>query len=173
MLLWVNVHGGFLLGFVLLGIYWLGAFWTWVATREARFEDSLQKIASGQRVRQLTWVGLLSIAASLINPYGWKLHAHVYSYLYEPFPDGSHRRIPVAQLPWHRTEMFSRATADHHRGSGCSRPQFETERDSAAAVRRVRRTVCFAEHSCFFDFAGSDCGAAVAFAQVPGVSCRE
>ena len=85
MVLWVNVHGGFLLGFVLLGIYWLGAFWTWVTTQEARFEDSQQKIWFGQRLLQLTGVGLLSVAASLINPYGWNLHAHVYSYLTNRF----------------------------------------------------------------------------------------
>ncbi len=85
MLLWVNVHGGFLLGFVLLGIYWLGALWTWLTTKENQLEDSLLKIASGQRVRRLTWIGLLSIAASFINPYGWKLHAHVYSYLTNRF----------------------------------------------------------------------------------------
>ena len=85
MLPWVNVHGGFLLGFVLLGIYWLGSLWTWLITKETRFEDSLQKIASGQRVRQLTGVGLLSIAASFVNPYGWNLHAHIYSYLSNPF----------------------------------------------------------------------------------------
>jgi hypothetical protein len=85
MLLWVNVHGGFLLGFVLLGIYWLGSLWTWLTTKETRLEDSLQEIASGQRVRQLTGVGLLSIAASFVNPYGWNLHAHVYSYLSNRF----------------------------------------------------------------------------------------
>ncbi len=85
MMLWVNVHGGFLIGFALLGIYWLGAFWTWVATRETCLEDSLEKIASGKRVRQLAGVGLFSIAASFINPYGWKLHAHIYSYLSNRF----------------------------------------------------------------------------------------
>ena len=85
MLLWVNVHGGFFLGFVLLGIYWLGSLWTWLTTKETRLEDSLQKIASGQRVRQLTGVGLLSIAASFVNPYGWNLHAHIYSYLSNRF----------------------------------------------------------------------------------------
>ena len=85
MLLWVNVHGGFLLGFVLLGIYWLGSVWTWMTTRETRLEESLQKIASGHRVRQLTGVGLLSIAASFINPYGWRLHAHICSYLSNRF----------------------------------------------------------------------------------------
>src|SRR5208337_5422431 len=74
MLVWVNVHGGFLLGFVLLGIYWLGSLWTWLTAHETRLEDSLRKIAAGRRVRQLTGVGLLSIAATFINPYGWKLH---------------------------------------------------------------------------------------------------
>lgn len=85
MVLWVNVHGGFLLGFVLLGIYWLGSLWAWLTTKENLLEDSLEKIASGQRVRQLTVVGLLSIAASFVNPYGWKLHAHIYSYLSNRF----------------------------------------------------------------------------------------
>ncbi|HME36048.1 MAG TPA: hypothetical protein VKF84_12500 [Candidatus Sulfotelmatobacter sp.] len=85
MLLWVNVHGGFLLGFVLLGIYWLGSLWTWLTAHETRLEDSLRKIAAGRRVRQLTGVGLLSIAATFINPYGWKLHAHIYGYLSNRF----------------------------------------------------------------------------------------
>src|SRR5208282_819592 len=80
MVLWANVHGGFLLGFVLLGIYWLGALWMWMTTRENCLEDSLQKIAAGQRVRRLAGVGLLSVGASLVNPYGWKLHAHIYGY---------------------------------------------------------------------------------------------
>jgi hypothetical protein len=85
MLLWVNVHGGFLLGFVLLGIYWIGSLWTWMTKQETRLEESLEKIASGHRVRQLAGVGLLSIAASFINPYGWKLHEHIYSYLSNRF----------------------------------------------------------------------------------------
>ena len=28
MVFWANVHGGFLLGFVLLACYWLGSLWT-------------------------------------------------------------------------------------------------------------------------------------------------
>jgi len=85
MLLWVNVHGGFLLGFVLLGTYWLGALWTWATTRETRLEESLQKISSGQRIRRLTGAGLLAIAASFVNPYGWKLYTHIYGYLSNRF----------------------------------------------------------------------------------------
>ncbi len=85
MLLWANLHGGFLLGFVWLGIYWVSAVWTWLTAKETRLEDSAAKIASGRRVRRLSLVGLLSVAASFINPYGWELHAHIYSYLTNRF----------------------------------------------------------------------------------------
>jgi hypothetical protein len=85
MLVWANAHGGFLLGFVLLGIFWAAAVWDWFRTKEARIEESLAKIAAGKQVRTLTRVGLLSAAASLVNPYGWKLHLHVYSYLSDRF----------------------------------------------------------------------------------------
>jgi len=85
MVIWVNVHGGFLLGFVLLAAYWAGAAWTWLTLRESRIEEALEKIAAGKRVRDLTFVGLVSALASLVNPYGWKLHEHVYSYLTNRF----------------------------------------------------------------------------------------
>lgn len=85
MVLWVNVHGGFLLGFVLIGIFWLGSLWTWLRSSDRRLEDSLAKIAAGKRARALTSIGLLSVLASFVNPYGWKLHAHVFSYLSNRF----------------------------------------------------------------------------------------
>jgi len=71
MLVWVNVHGGFLVGFVLLGIFLLGAVWTWFKASQNRIEEMLQKIAARKRMRNLAWVSLLSAAASLVNPYGW------------------------------------------------------------------------------------------------------
>jgi hypothetical protein len=85
MLVWVNVHGGFLVGFVLLGIFLPGAVWTWFRAKEGRIEAALQKIATGKRARRLVGVGLLSALASLVNPYGWKLYSHVYSYLSNRF----------------------------------------------------------------------------------------
>jgi len=85
MLLWVNVHGSFLLGFALLVIYWLGAVWTWWRTNEQRIEESLQKIAARKRIRELTLIGIVSAFVSLLNPYGWKLHEHVYAYLSNRF----------------------------------------------------------------------------------------
>jgi hypothetical protein len=81
MLVWVNVHGGFLVGFVLLAIFWLDAMWTRLTTKDERIEYILRKIAARKRAVDLFWVGLVSLAASLANPYGWKLYAHIYSYL--------------------------------------------------------------------------------------------
>jgi hypothetical protein len=85
MLLWSNLHGGFVLGFVFLFIFWGAALWQRVTSKETRLEESLGKIAAGKRVRDLTVIGLLSVGASFVNPYGWKLHAHVVSYLSNRF----------------------------------------------------------------------------------------
>jgi hypothetical protein len=84
-LVWVNVHGGFLLGFALLVIFWLAAMWTWLRAKEGRIEDALKRISAAKRARDLVYVGLLSAAASFANPYGWRLHAHIYSYLSNRF----------------------------------------------------------------------------------------
>ena len=85
MLIWVNVHGGFLFGFALIGIFWLGSVWTWSRSSDTRIEDSQRKIAAGKRARALISVGFVSVLASLVNPYGWKLHKHVIFYLSNRF----------------------------------------------------------------------------------------
>ena len=85
MLLWVNVHGGFVTGFALLSMFWVEAFYEWQRARSDRIEESLQKIDALKRLRKLTWIGFLCGVASLLNPYGWRLHAHVYSYLSNRF----------------------------------------------------------------------------------------
>src|SRR5580693_7144295 len=85
MLVWVNVHGGFLLGFVLLGIYWCSAAWQWFRLKEDRFDDALRRIRAGWLVRALTLTGIVSGLATLVNPYGFRLHVHIYRYLANRF----------------------------------------------------------------------------------------
>jgi hypothetical protein len=85
MLLWVNIHGGFLVGFVLLGIFLIAALWRSFLAKEIRIEELLQKIAARKRARDLAVAAMLSAAASLLNPYGWKLYAHIDSYLSNRF----------------------------------------------------------------------------------------
>ncbi len=89
MLVWVNVHGGFLIGFVLLTIYWIRPAWEWLKLTlkltEDRYEEVLRKIRAGRRVWDLTLAGALTAAATLLNPYGFKLHLHIYHYLSNRF----------------------------------------------------------------------------------------
>lgn len=86
MLLWVNLHGGFLIGFVLLAIYWVSALWEWLrAGGHDGFDHLLTKMRAGCRVRNLTLVGMASAAVTLINPYGWRLYSHIYGYLSNRF----------------------------------------------------------------------------------------
>jgi hypothetical protein len=63
--LWANMHGSFLLGPAILFIYATGE---WMAR--------LRK--SGGR---FALASLLSALATFINPYGWRLHEHVFAYL--------------------------------------------------------------------------------------------
>jgi len=85
MLVWVNVHGGFLVGFALVGIYWASAAYTWARLRETRWEDAMVKLRARSRAKQLFIVGVFTLLATFFNPYGWRLYAHIYQYLYNHF----------------------------------------------------------------------------------------
>ncbi len=85
MVVWVNLHGGFVIGFVFLGIFWLSACWTWWRAKEGTIEEAFAKLAAGKRAWEVLWVGVACAAASLINPYGWNLHGHVIAYLSNRF----------------------------------------------------------------------------------------
>jgi hypothetical protein len=85
MVLWVNLHGGFLIGFVLLAIYWSSAAWQWIRAGEDRFNSLLLKISASQSLRRLGLIGVLSFAATGLNPYGFSLYRHIYKYLSNRF----------------------------------------------------------------------------------------
>jgi len=85
MLVWVNLHGGFLVGFALLAIYWCSAAWQWLRPSGERFDDVLRKIRAGRFVRVLTLTGIVSGLATLANPYCVQLHIHIYRYLTNRF----------------------------------------------------------------------------------------
>jgi hypothetical protein len=80
MLLWANLHGGFLMGFVLLGIYLVAA-----GIRVVACGDVQMKTAARKRVRMLVVITLLSFGASLVNPYGYRLYSHLDDYLRNHF----------------------------------------------------------------------------------------
>jgi hypothetical protein len=76
MLAWVNLHGGFLVGFVLLGIYLVGA---WVKQWRSGGQDG------ARRTGGLVIAGAVSFALTFANPYGYALDVHVYRYLTDRF----------------------------------------------------------------------------------------
>jgi hypothetical protein len=80
--LWANLHGGFLTGFVLIGIYFLGNGLRGITEKAA---------ARAMARRRLLVLGGLAIAcalATLLNPNGWKLHEYLVGFL--SMPNRSH-----------------------------------------------------------------------------------
>jgi hypothetical protein len=75
-LLWVNLHGGWLVGLAMLAIYTLASF-----IESAREDDAFAVVLAARRARAMAWAFIASAVATLANPYGWRLHAHIYHYL--------------------------------------------------------------------------------------------
>jgi hypothetical protein len=84
MVLWTNLHGGFFVGVLLVGAYAAGQFA--VLLRDTGGEDRRVALRRG-RVYLLTAAGCG--AATLVNPYGWRLHAHIFQYLADGFYRGN------------------------------------------------------------------------------------
>src|SRR5260370_7926309 len=60
----------------LLGIYTLAAF-----VESVRLRDAFAAIRAGHRVRDVAVAWVASAVATLVNPFGWRLHGHIYRYL--------------------------------------------------------------------------------------------
>ena len=76
-ILWVNLHGGFFVGFVLLVIYALGTVGEGIL-RGARHH-------AWDRARKYSLIAAMCALAGLINPYRYHLHVHVARYLGSSF----------------------------------------------------------------------------------------
>ncbi len=78
--LWTNLHGGFLAGIILLAGYAVGELVTWVVDTD----PDIRRTALECSKPYLICAGACS-AASLVNPYFYHLHVHIYRYLTDPF----------------------------------------------------------------------------------------
>jgi hypothetical protein len=74
MLIWVNTHGAFIAGFVILGAY--GVDWLW---------EYFQGRATKTMGQQLLLIGLVSFAVTFINPSGWHLWGTSVGYVSNDF----------------------------------------------------------------------------------------
>jgi hypothetical protein len=78
--LWTNLHGGFFVGIILIGAYACGELLTVAFT--PRPGDRGPALIMARKYLMCT---LACLAASLINPYTYHLHAHVAAYLSDPY----------------------------------------------------------------------------------------
>jgi hypothetical protein len=82
MLLWVNLHPGFVVGFGLLAV--------WLVAAVVKCNKSLMGQNEGDEKKAREWacwfglIGLGCLAATLVNPYGIELHRHILWYLFSP-----------------------------------------------------------------------------------------
>ncbi len=80
MLLWTNMHGGFLAGIVLIAIAWSVEAFLWVGASEPADQQAAQA-----RLHCLTKVGFIAGLATLVNPNGIGLHLWSFAAVTDPF----------------------------------------------------------------------------------------
>jgi hypothetical protein len=79
-IVWTNLHGGFFVGILMIGAYGGGEVLRIVFSedREAGYEKWI-------KAGKFFGCALACLAASLVNPYFYHLHVHIFKYLQDPF----------------------------------------------------------------------------------------
>src|ERR1035438_5672510 len=77
---WTNLHAGFVAGIAIVAAYAAGEL-----LRMAFAPSSQDRLAAWRAARRYLLAGLFCLAASLVNPYTYHLHVHVFQYLRDPF----------------------------------------------------------------------------------------
>ncbi|MEO8053160.1 MAG: hypothetical protein ABI833_22370, partial [Acidobacteriota bacterium] len=80
MIAWTNLHGGFPIGIVIVGAYGAGEM-----LRAALTQDSAERRGSLRAAGPYLAAAAGCALASLVNPYGYQLHAHMLEYLRDPY----------------------------------------------------------------------------------------
>lgn len=75
-LLWTQLHGGFFCGILILLAYGAGEL-----ARAATTPHAAERRAALARFKPYALAALGCLAATFVNPYGWRLHVHVIRYL--------------------------------------------------------------------------------------------
>jgi hypothetical protein len=79
-ILWTNLHGGFFVGVLMISAYGVGDLLKLALTTDAE-----ERRPAWVRARRYFLCALACMAASLVNPYTWRLHQHVFTYLTDPY----------------------------------------------------------------------------------------
>ena len=79
-ILWTNLHGGFFVGIIMIAAYGGGEL-----LKMAFSADRGERRGAGQRAGRYFLCASACLAASLANPYFYRLHVHVWQYLRDPY----------------------------------------------------------------------------------------
>ncbi|MHB8302654.1 MAG: hypothetical protein ACYDC6_07455 [Acidobacteriaceae bacterium] len=94
-MLWVNLHGSWMIGLVLLVLFSLSGC---VSGNVGSIEAERWKAS---QLRKLAWMTLLSVAALFVNPYGWRLVLY-------PFDMAFHQKLNIGNVEeWSSVEFHS------------------------------------------------------------------
>ena len=104
LLLWANLHGGFIAGLFLLGLIVTVSLMMRVAAvyRPTVAHRSDEPILSWARIRHLAEVLIMAALLTFVNPYGWRLHQEIYDSL-------SNRFMIDTLREWQPVSLESRA----------------------------------------------------------------
>lgn len=80
MLFWVNLHGAYVTGFILLGIYCVGNGLEWMFCKDQTEKDRLFS-----RLTPLSIVAGACVLAALVNPYGYRLLIFPFQFMSSTF----------------------------------------------------------------------------------------
>jgi hypothetical protein len=74
---WANLHGGFVYGWILIGLYLVGSL------GEILWDDD--RAFWGERARYYLTMLATAVVSTLANPRGWELHRHLFEFFGQPF----------------------------------------------------------------------------------------
>src|SRR5579863_5152151 len=80
MIPWVNLHGGFFVGMILIGAYVGGEVLRALVVRERA-----ERVEAARAAMRYLLALMGCVAASLVNPYFYQLHIHIWGYLRDPY----------------------------------------------------------------------------------------
>lgn len=79
-ILWTNLHGGFFVGALMIAAYGVADLLKLALTANPE-----ERRPAWVRARRYFLSAFACLVASLANPYGWRLHQHVFTYITDPY----------------------------------------------------------------------------------------
>ncbi len=79
-ILWTNLHGGFFVGLIILGGFVAGE-----VARALFTSSSEERRAAFESAMRYAGIACVCAAVTIVNPYTYHLHAHIYQFFSEPY----------------------------------------------------------------------------------------